>query len=164
MLGQALPAAGFDLVYGGAAIGLMGRIADAVLDAGGSVIGVMPESLAEREIAHSGLTELEVTTSMHDRKTRMADLSDAFIAMPGGLGTLEELFEIWTWAQLGFHQKPIGLLNVDGYYDALLTFLDQSAQAGFVKTAHRDMLLTSGKADELISMMQSFKPESIAKV
>ena len=163
-LGLVLAQRGIGLVYGGASIGLMGTVADTVLNAGSDVYGVMPESLAAKEIAHPGLTRLYVTASMHERKTRMADLADGFIALPGGLGTFEELFEIWTWAQLGFHHKPIGLLNTTGYFDSLLTFLDEATTAGFVKPAHRDMLLVSSDADELMDAFQDYQAPTTSKL
>src|SRR3546814_750650 len=131
-LGKALADAGIGLVYGGAAVGLMGAVADGALARGGEVMGVLPRSLADRELAHPGLTQLHVVGSMHERKAMMAKLSDGFIALPGGLGTFEELFEIWTWAQLGYHRKPVALLNVDGYYDGLLSFLDHPVREAFV--------------------------------
>lgn len=156
-LGSTIAAHGYGLVYGGASIGLMGTVADSVLASAGSVTGVMPKSLADKEIAHTGLSELIVTSSMHERKTRMADLSDAFIALPGGLGTLEELFEIWTWAQLGFHHKPIAVLNVNRYFDKLIEFLEDTAAKGFVKTAHQQMLLVSDSSDDLLGKIETFK-------
>lgn len=155
---------GFDLVYGGAGIGVMGSIADAILECGGHAYGVMPQSLVEREIAHQGLTELTVTGSMHERKTRMADMSDAFVAMPGGLGTLEELFEMWTWAQLGLHDKAVGLLNVDGFFDQLLGFLDKATNSGFIKPVHRDILLVENDADALLQRIRDFKPVQVDKL
>lgn len=157
-LGRALVSLKFDLVYGGAGIGVMGAVADAVMGAGGAAYGVIPESLARKEVAHASLTELHVTSSMHERKLLMADLSDAFIAMPGGLGTLEELFEIWTWAQLGFHQKPIAVLNVKGYFDGLIEFLDRSVTAGFVKPAHRDMLIVETDSVRLLEKFNAYTP------
>src|SRR5690606_29476347 len=122
----ALARAGIGIVYGGASVGLMGVLADAAQGAGGEVIGVMPQSLIDKEVGHPGLSDLRIVGSMHERKALMADLSDGFIALPGGVGTLEEFFEVWTWAQLGHHRKPCALFNVDGYYDALVTFLDQT--------------------------------------
>ncbi len=163
-LGAALAQHEFDLVYGGASIGLMGAVANAALENGAAVYGVMPQSLADKEIAHDGLTELFITSSMHDRKEKMADLSDGFIAMPGGLGTLEELFEIWTWAQLGFHNKPVGLLNIEGFYDALIQFLGQTTKAGFVRTAHHDILQVDSDPSGLIERMRSYKPTAVSKV
>ncbi len=163
-LGSTIVDHGYGLVYGGASIGLMGTVADSVLASAGIVTGVLPKSLADKEIAHPGLSELIVTISMHERKTRMADLSDAFIALPGGLGTFEELFEIWTWAQLGFHQKPIAVLNVNGYFDKLIEFLEDSAAKGFIKAAHQKMLLVSDSSDELIHKITSFAPPLVDKL
>jgi uncharacterized protein (TIGR00730 family) len=163
-LGTTLAANNIGLVYGGASIGLMGAVADATLRHGGDVHGVMPRSLANKEISHPSLTELIITESMHERKTAMADLADGFIALPGGLGTFEELFEIWTWAQLGFHQKPIGVLNSQKFFDPLLAFLDQSSSAGFVKPAHREMLLVSSDPDDLITRFAAYQPPSASKL
>ena len=163
-LGSTIAAHGYGLVYGGANIGLMGTVADSVLASAGIVTGVMPKSLADKQIAHPGLSELIVTVSMHERKARMADLSDAFISLPGGLGTFEELFEIWTWAQLGFHQKPIAVLNVNGYYDKLIEFLEDSATKGFIKAAHQKMLLVSDSSDELIGKITSFAHPLVDKL
>ena len=140
-LARELVARDLGLVYGGARVGIMAEIANAVLAEGGEVIGVIPQSLVDKEVAHHGLTKLHTVDSMHDRKALMADLSDGFIALPGGLGTLEELFETLTWAQLGFHTKPCGLLNICGYYDGLSAFLDHAVQEQFVKHIHRQMLL-----------------------
>src|SRR5882724_9973312 len=139
-MGRTLVAEGIDLVYGGGAVGLMGEVADAVLDASGEVIGVIPGHMAGREIAHFGLTDLRVVGSMHERKALMYQLSDGFVALPGGLGTLEELFEITTWSQLGLHAKPTGLLDVAGYYSPLVAFLDQLVSEGFVSRRHRGLL------------------------
>lgn len=155
-LACALVAREITLVYGGASVGLMGRLADRVLALGGRVIGVIPESLLQRESAHAHLTELHVTHSMHERKTRMAGLADGFIAMPGGVGTLEEIFEIWTWAQLNFHHKPCGLLNVAGYYDRLIAFLDSACGHGFISQGHRDLLLLARTADDLLDLFQAY--------
>ena len=149
-LADALVARGQGLVYGGASIGLMGRLADAVLEQGGKVSGVIPESLMRREVVHQNLSELHVTRSMHERKTKMFELSDAFIALPGGMGTLEELFEVCTWAQLGHHAKPCGMLNIEGYFDRLIGFLNHAAGEGFIKEAHRSLLLVADEADELL--------------
>ena len=146
------------LVYGGASVGIMGVVADAVLDAGGRVTGVIPEALQEKELAHPGLTELHVTPSMHERKTRMAALSDGFIAMPGGVGTLEELFEIWTWGQLGWHHKPCALLNVAGYYDGLGTFLDHATEEQFLRPHHRGMLIVDAEPARLLDRMADYQP------
>ena len=141
------------VVYGGASVGLMGVVADAVLSEGGEVIGVIPGTLVEREIAHRRLTELRVVETMHDRKAGMAALADAFVALPGGLGTLEELFEVWTWAQLGIHAKPCALLNTGGYYDPLIEFLDHAVREGFVRDRQRSTLVVSADPDELLDML-----------
>ena len=143
-LGRDLAARNIGLVYGGARLGLMGAVADAVLAAGGKVTGVIPGALAEKEVAHSGLTDLRVVTSMHERKALMADLADGFIALPGGWGTLDEFFEILTWAQLGLHHKPCGLLNVHGYFDGLLSFLEHSHEEGFVRREYQSMISVVG--------------------
>lgn len=132
-LGAALARAGEQVVYGGASIGLMGALADAALEAGGDVVGVIPQSLVDREIAHRGLSELHVVATLHERKARMAELADAFVALPGGAGTLEELFEVYTWGQLGLHSKPVALVNVRGYWDGLLAFLDHALAEGFIQ-------------------------------
>jgi len=150
-------------VYGGASIGLMGLVADTVLQLGGRVVGVIPDALARKEVAHSGLTELHITQSMHERKTLMAELSDGFIAMPGGIGTFEELFEIWTWAQLGIHAKPVGLLNVAGYYDALTTFLDHAMHEQFMKPPHRTLLIVEHEPTALLDRFASYQPPGIQK-
>ncbi|MDD2808020.1 TIGR00730 family Rossman fold protein [Rhodoferax sp.] len=160
-LGQALLAQGLGLVYGGASIGLMGLVANTVLAGGGRVVGVIPQALACQEVAHAGLTELIVTQNMHERKTRMAELSDGFIALPGGIGTFEELFEIWTWAQLGIHAKPVGLLNVAGYYDGLVSFLDHATQAQFLKPQHRAALLVE---QDPVLLLQRFAAQASAQV
>lgn len=156
-LAKALVRRDIGLVYGGASIGVMGRLADEVLQRGGRVIGVIPEALATKEIAHIDLTALHITQSMHERKQMMADLADGFIALPGGIGTLEELFEIWTWAQLGLHQKPCGLLNSSGYYDGLIAFLDHMHEQGFVQTAHREMLLLASDPDSLLDRFNHYQ-------
>ncbi|HVK53864.1 MAG TPA: TIGR00730 family Rossman fold protein [Burkholderiales bacterium] len=156
-LGKALVARDIRLIYGGASIGVMGIVADAVLDAGGQVIGVIPEPLARKEVAHTRLTEIHLTRSMHERKSLMAEMSDAFIALPGGLGTLEELFEIWTWTQLGIHAKPCGLLNVEGYFDKLISFLDHATEEQFVNQLHRSMLLVETNPDKLLDRFLSYK-------
>lgn len=149
------------LIYGGAGIGIMGMVADRVLELGGQAVGVIPKALAHKEVAHPSLTELHVTASMHERKMRMAELADGFIALPGGIGTLEELFEIWTWAQLGFHQKPCGLLNVAGYYDALIHFLDHLAHEQFVKPHHRDMLMVESEPQRLLDRYVQYQPPAV---
>ncbi|MBZ0186183.1 MAG: TIGR00730 family Rossman fold protein [Candidatus Obscuribacterales bacterium] len=145
--------ADMELVYGGGRVGLMGVIADAALALGGRVIGVMPESLIEREVAHQNLSELIVVSSMHERKAVMESLSDAFIALPGGFGTLDEFFEILTWAQLGIHQKPCGMLNIDGYFDHIVGFMNLAVSAGFVHERHRDMVVVSRNVDELLPQL-----------
>lgn len=162
-LGQTLAAAKLELIYGGGRVGLMGVLADAVLEAGGRVQGVIPQALADREVAHAGLTQLHVVDTMHQRKAMMAELSDGFIALPGGLGTFEELFEIWTWAQLGMHSKPIGLLNVASYFDLLLQFLDHATNQQLLKPVHRDLLLVSNRPDALLSQMRSAAPVNTPK-
>ena len=139
-MGDALADRSIRLVYGGGRIGMMGQVADRVLARGGEVVGVIPEKLMRAEVAHDGLTTMHVTTSMHERKAMMADLADGFVTLPGGLGTLEELFETWTWGQLQYHDKPMGLLNVNGYYDGLLGFLDHATADGYVRAQHRTML------------------------
>lgn len=139
-LGKLLAQRGIGLVYGGASVGTMGAVADGALAAGGEVIGVIPESLSRVEIAHAGLSELHVVADMHQRKAKMAALSDAFLALPGGAGTLEELFEVWTWAQLGLHAKPIGLVDVAGYYAPLMSFAEHMVAEGFLGAGYRDLL------------------------
>ncbi|MBB6252649.1 TIGR00730 family Rossman fold protein [Nitrospirillum iridis] len=162
-LGRALAGAGIELVYGGASVGLMGAVADAVLDAGGHVIGVIPEALKRKEIAHAGLTDLRVVASMHERKALMAELSDGFIALPGGIGTFEELFEVWTWAQLGHHAKPCAIYNVAGFYDGLMAFLDGVVAAGFMKQNHRDMLVAADTAESLLAQLRGYQPPAVTK-
>lgn len=163
VLGRLLAARNVQLVYGGASIGVMGAIADEVLRCGGRVVGVIPQALVDKEVAHHGLTELIVTGSMHERKARMAELSDAFVALPGGVGTLEELFEIWTWAQLGLHRKPCGVLNVDGYFDGLIAFLDHAAASGFIRPSHRAMLQVAHTPDELLAAFERYEPPAVSK-
>jgi uncharacterized protein (TIGR00730 family) len=162
-LARYLVSEGIGIVYGGGNVGIMGIIADAALAAGGEVIGVIPESLLAKELGHQGCTELHITRSMHERKQLMVDLSDAFIALPGGFGTLDELFETLTWLQLGFHGKPVGLLNVAGFFDPLLTFLDHMTSAGFLKAEHRDCLLMNTAPAALLSSMKAFKPNTCGK-
>jgi uncharacterized protein (TIGR00730 family) len=154
---------GIGLVYGGAAIGVMGAVANAVLEGGGEAIGVIPSSLAVKEVAHSSLTELHVVASMHDRKAMMAELSDGFIALPGGWGTLEEIFEILTWAQLGFHHKPCGLLNVGGYYDGLIGFLDNAFEQQFVNELCRPMLMKSREPASLLDQFADYRAPKVRK-
>lgn len=156
-LGRAIAERRLTLVYGGGAVGLMGIVADAALAAGGEVIGIIPQSLKDKEIGHRGLTRLEVVDGMHARKARMAELSDAFIALPGGLGTLEELFEVWTWGQLGYHHKPLGLLEVNGFYEKLSGFLDHIGE-GFVRAPHRDMLQMSESPAGLLDALDAWQP------
>lgn len=151
---------GWQLVYGGGRAGLMGRVADAVLAAGGRVTGVIPRTLMEREVGHTGLSELHVVDTMHERKRMMAERSDAFIALPGGIGTFEELFEVWTWRQLGYHDKPIGLLNVDGYYDALLGFLGQTVTHGFVSEPQRTLLEVATEPVGLLDAIAHLAPKA----
>ncbi len=159
--GSTVAELGIELVYGGGRTGLMGAAADGALAAGGRVIGVIPRSLAELEVAHGGLTELYLVDSMHERKARMADLSDGFAALPGGLGTLDEWFEIWTWAQLGYHHKPIGLLNFEGFFDPLLTFLDHLVAEGFVRPEHRAMAVVEREAESLIGRLLGAKGSGV---
>ncbi len=156
-LGEIMALRGIELVYGGGRVGLMGRIADATLAAGGRVIGVIPEFLALREIAHMELTSLHVVQSMHARKAKMERLSEGFIAMPGGIGTMEELFEIWTWAQLGQHRHPVGLLNVNGYYDELVAFLDKMTGQGFLAPEHRGALIVADRPVALLDAFEAYK-------
>jgi len=162
-LGIALARAGIRLVYGGAHVGLMGRIANAALGAGGEVVGVMPTVLVEKEVAHSGLTELHQVASMHERKALMADLADGFISLPGGAGTMEEAFEVWTWAQLGIHAKPVAFLNVNGYFDKLIGFIDHMVENEFLRRQHADMLIVREDVDELISACRIYVPRHVTK-
>ena len=157
-LGRALAEAGLGLVYGGARVGLMGAVADAALAVGGEVVGVLPASLRARELAHDGLTELVIVDSMHERKAIMAERADAFVALPGGLGTLEELFEVLTWAQLGIHAKPCGVLDVAGYWTPLLRFLDRSVEQGFVTQLSRDLLMVAEDPQTLLARFRAFEP------
>ncbi|MFT6463125.1 MULTISPECIES: TIGR00730 family Rossman fold protein [Maricaulis] len=156
-LGEVLALRGIGMVYGGGQVGLMGRIADATLAAGGRVVGVIPEFLALKEIAHMGLSELHVVRSMHARKAKMVKLSQAFIAMPGGIGTMEEMFEVWTWAQLGQHRHPVGLLNVNGYYDELVAFLDKMTDQGFLAPEHRGALIVSDRVTSLLDAFERYR-------
>ena len=152
-LGQLLAKRGIGLVYGGGNVGLMGELADAVLDAGGRAIGVIPQQLVDREIAHGGLTELHVVENLHQRKALMAELADAFLTLPGGVGTMEELFEVWSWGRLGLHSKPCGLLNVDGYFDSLRTLTDQMVTEGFLEPEYRKMLLIEEQPSVLLDRL-----------
>lgn len=156
-LGKLLAKRRIGLVYGGAAIGLMGALADAAQAAGGEVIGVIPRALVELEVAHAGLADLKIVASMHERKALMAELSDGFMALPGGIGTLEELFEVWTWGQLGSHGKPCGVLNVSGFYDRLLGFLDFVVDEGFLRPLHRNMLLVGETPEGLLEKLQGYR-------
>lgn len=162
-LGGLLATKKIGLVYGGGNVGLMGVIADAVLEAGGEVIGVIPHSLAQREIEHQGLTQLHVVDSMHTRKAMMAELADAFIAMPGGVGTFEEFFEAVTWTQLGLHRKPCGLLNVAGFYTPLAAFIDQAVSEGFIKPVHRASIVVDDNAERLLDTLAQVKLPDVPK-
>jgi len=162
-LGTALARAGLGVVYGGASVGLMGVLADAVIESGGEVIGVMPQALADKELAHTKLTELRVVPSMHVRKQTMADLGDGFVALPGGMGTIEELTEILTWAQLGMHRKPCGVMNVEGYFDRFIHFLDHAVAERFVTPAHRSMLVVAKTPEELLQAFRSYQAPAVAK-
>lgn len=156
-LGTVLAKRRIGLVYGGASIGLMGAVADAARAAGGEVIGVIPRALVEFEVAHTGLADLRIVASMHERKALMAELSEGLVALPGGIGTLEELFEVWTWGQLGSHRKPCALLNVAGFYDRLLGFLDFVADEAFLRPVHREMLLVAETPDILLEKLQAYR-------
>jgi len=162
-LGGTLARRGIGLVYGGGNVGLMGELADAALAAGGEVIGVIPEALVRKEVAHTGLSELRVVDSMHERKAQMADLADAFIALPGGMGTLEELCEILTWAQLGLHAKPCGLLDVCGYFERLLGFLDHAVAEDFLRAEHRDILFTAEDTERLLEAFSRHRAPTVEK-
>ena len=162
-LGRILADRGLGLVYGAGNVGLMGIIADAVLEAGGEVTGFIPKALEEKELAHTGITELVVVDSMHERKQLMADRADGFIAMPGGVGTLEEVIEVFTWLQLRFHAKPIGLLNIAGFYDPLMTFLEKICEQKFLKREQLDMLIVSDSPAELLDRFAAFKPATADK-
>jgi uncharacterized protein (TIGR00730 family) len=162
-LGALLARRGLGLVYGGGNVGLMGMLADAVLNGGGHVIGVIPQALVDLEVAHAGLSDLRVVSSMHERKALMADLADGFIALPGGIGTLEEFCEILTWAQLGLHQKPCGLINVAGYFDHLVAFLDHSVSERFLRPEHRGMVLADVDAESLLDRFVAYRPSPLAK-
>jgi hypothetical protein len=167
-LGRLLAARGIELVYGAGNIGLMGAVADACLEAGGTVIGVIPEALMGKEVAgravdHRTLTRIEVVDSMHTRKARMAELSDGFMALPGGFGTFEEFCEILTWGQLGFHAKPMGLLNVNGFYDPLLAMFDKAVAEGFLRAQNRAMALADTDIEKLLATMTAYRPEPVSK-
>jgi uncharacterized protein (TIGR00730 family) len=155
-LGTLIAARGMGLVYGGGAVGLMGVLANAALAAGGEVIGIIPEALRAREHDQTGLTELHVVRTMHERKAMMADLADGFVALPGGIGTFEELFEVWTWSQLGYHAKPCGLLDVAGFYDGLTGFIDHVVAEGFLKPEHRRMLIVEREAETMLDRLATY--------
>jgi uncharacterized protein (TIGR00730 family) len=157
-LGRAIASRGWRVVYGGASVGLMGLVADAALAAGGEVVGVIPQHLVDREVAHPGLTELRVTSTMHERKAAMAELADGFVALPGGLGTLEELAEILTWSQLGLQHKPCGLLDVEDFYAPLLAFFDHTVTERFVSAEHRALLLSATTPDALLDLLEAWQP------
>ncbi len=162
-LGRAIARRGLELVYGGAHVGLMGRVADAALAEGGHVIGVIPRSLVEREIAHTGLSELRIVSSMHERKALMEQLSDAFVALPGGTGTFEEMCEILTWGQLGLHAKPCALMNVAGYYGPFLQLLDNAVEMGFLRPVYRAMVLVEEEADAVLTRVATYQPPAVEK-
>jgi uncharacterized protein (TIGR00730 family) len=162
-MGTLLAKRGIGLVYGGGNVGLMGIVADAALAAGGKVIGVIPQSLANREIAHAGVTDLRVVDSMHTRKALMAELSDAFIAMPGGVGTFEEFFEAVTWTQLGVHRKPCGLLNAGAFYSPLAAFIDQAVTEGFIKPIHRAMIVVDDDPERLLNALATIELPDVPK-
>lgn len=163
LLGRYVAGQGITLVYGAAKIGVMGKVAEAALAEGGKVIGIIPEFLKLKEVVHLGLTELITTENMHDRKLKMHEAADAFVTLPGGFGTLEELFEIITWAQLGLHQKPIGLLNVNGFYDDLLKLLENMVRKGFLKMSNYEMLLVADSVEGLFEKLSNYKPEPVPK-
>jgi uncharacterized protein (TIGR00730 family) len=162
-LGRELAGRGIGLVYGGGHVGLMGAIADAVLEAGGEAIGVIPRALMDRELGHRGLTELQVVGSMHERKARMEELADAFVALPGGIGTLEELVEIYTWSQLGIHAKPCGVLDVHGFYAALSGLLDHMVAEGFLREQHREVMLSDPDPASLLDRLAAWEPPAVHK-
>ncbi len=157
-LGQVLAQEGIELVYGGASVGIMGQLADSVQEHGGHVTGIIPQQLVEKEAAHTGIRNLIVVASMHQRKSQMADLSDGFIALPGGIGTLEGFFEILTWGQLGIHAKPSGILNVEGYFNGLTGFLDHAVREGFLTEAHRNAIIVESSPGALLQRMRAFTP------
>lgn len=163
-VGRRLAGLGLTLVYGGGNVGLMGVLADAALEAGGTVIGVIPQALLDWEVAHASLTELIVVQSMHERKARMADAADAFVALPGGFGTFEEFCEVLTWSQLGLHKKPCGLLNVDGFYDPLLALFDRAVEDRFLRPEHRSLVMADTGVDALLDRLASYRPVDIDKL
>ena len=162
-MGTRLAERGIGVVYGGGKVGLMGVVADAAMAAGGEVIGVIPEGLMAREVGHAGVTELRVVRTMHERKALMAELSDAFVALPGGFGTWEEYFEVLTWAQLGIHPKPCGLLNVEGYYGALLAMMDHAATEGFVRPEHRASVLEAAEPARMLELLAAFRAPAVPR-
>ena len=162
-MGREIARRGMVLVYGGGAVGLMGVVANAALEAGGEVHGVIPQALRDKEVGHHGLTRLEVVDTMHTRKARMAELSEGFIAMPGGIGTFEELFEIWTWGQLGIHTKPLGMLDVGGFYEPVASLLDATVSAGFLKQSHRAIAMTETDPAALLDRMEAYVPQATYK-
>jgi uncharacterized protein (TIGR00730 family) len=157
-VGRELARRGIGIVYGGGRLGLMGAVADAALEAGGEVIGVIPEALVNAEVAHTGCTELQVVANMHERKARFTDLSDGFVTIPGGVGTMDELWEAVSWAQLGYHEKPVGLLNVAGYYDHLIAFARTMAETGFVRPQHQGILIVADELGALLDKMKAYRP------
>ena len=168
-LGRSLAARGLGLVYGGGRVGLMGAVADAVLTAGGEAIGVIPQALMQREVGHHGLTELHVVQTMHERKQRMAERADAFVTLPGGIGTLEELFEVWSWQYLGYHDKPVALLNVGGYYDALLRFMAHARDCGYVSDVPHAALIVDDDVERLLDRVvgaarQATAPDDYSRI
>jgi len=162
-MGRAIALRGWTLIYGGGNVGLMGVVADAALAAGGKVIGVIPEALLARELGHRGVTQLRVVNTMHERKAMMADLADAFVALPGGIGTFEEFFEVLTWAQLGIHHKPCGLLNTRGYYQPVMDLLKNAVTEGFLRAEHQQMVLKAEQVEELLAQLEAHKPAQTAK-
>jgi uncharacterized protein (TIGR00730 family) len=162
-VGRSLAQRGIRIVYGGATVGMMGTLADGARDAGGEVVGVIPQAIFDREIGHTGLDDLRVVGSMHERKALMAELSDAFIALPGGIGTLEELFEVYTWAQLGIHAKPLGLLDVAGYFQPLVAFLDHAVRERFLRPEMRALLAVSDGLDDLLAALEASEPVTLHK-
>jgi uncharacterized protein (TIGR00730 family) len=163
LLGELLCERGIGVVYGGSSVGLMAALADTMLENGGDIIGVIPRMLVEREVANDALSDLRIVESMHERKAMMAELADGFIAQPGGIGTLEEFFEIWTWGQLGMHDKPCGLLNVAGYFDPLLQFLDRAVTEKFVREVHRGMVVVESDPAELLARFEAYEPPRVVK-
>lgn len=162
-LGRVLSDRGIGVVYGGSNVGLMAALANEVLDKRGEIIGVIPRMLVQREVAHTGLEDLRIVGSMHERKAMMAELCDGFVALPGGIGTLEEFFEVWTWAQLGVHDKPCGLLNVAGYFDGLLSFIDRAVDEKFVRGVHREMLIVEDDPLRLLERFESYEAPRVVK-